>query len=76
MEVKLKEDETTKTAAEDKKKKSGAKDTVEVTRLKKEMKTKIEELDKLKAQTKKVSIIEMFYCSCSARTVHMLHISQ
>jgi predicted RNase H-like nuclease (RuvC/YqgF family) len=77
LEVKLKEDETTKRAAEeDRKKKPGVKDTAEVTKLKKEMKTKTEELDKFKTQAKKVSTIKMLYGSGCARTVHMLHISQ
>jgi hypothetical protein len=76
LEVKLKEDETTKTAAEDRKKKLGVKDTAEVNKLKKELKTKIEELDKFKTQAKKVSTIKMSYCSGSARTVHMAHNSQ
>lgn len=64
LEVKLKEEEATKLAAEeDQKKKPGFKDTAEVTRLKKELKMKTEELSKLQVQAKKVSGITIVYLS-------------
>jgi hypothetical protein len=64
LEVKLKEEEATKLAAEgDKKKKPGLKDTAEVARLKKELKMKTEELFKLQAQGKKVSGVKIMYSS-------------
>jgi hypothetical protein len=62
LEVKLKEEEATKLAAEEyQKKKPGLKGTVEVTRLKKELKMKTEELYKLQAQAKKVSGVKIMY---------------
>jgi hypothetical protein len=64
LEVKLKEEEATKLAAEeDRKKKPGLKDTAEVTRLKKELKMKTEEQYKLQAQAKKVSGVKIMYSS-------------
>lgn len=64
MEVKLKEEEATKLAAEeDQKKKPGLKDTAEVTKLKKELKIKTEELYKLQAQAKKVSGVKIMNSS-------------
>lgn len=68
LEVKLKEEETA--AEEDWKKKPGVKDTAEVTRLKKDLKTKKEELDKFKTQAKKVSAVNIIhYSSGMDRTV-------
>jgi hypothetical protein len=64
LEVKLKEEEATRLAAEeDRKKKPGLKDTTEVARLKKELKMKTEELYKLQAQAKKVSDVKIMYSS-------------
>ena len=57
LEGKLTEAEKSKAAAEELNKKPGVKDTVEVTKLKKEIKTKTDELDKLKTQSKKVKKI-------------------
>lgn len=78
LEVKLKEEETSKTVAEeDRRKKPGVKDTVEVTKLRKEMKMKTEELDKFKAQAKKVStVIMLLLRSGSAWKVHMFIFSR
>lgn len=62
LEVKLKEEEATKLAAEeDQKKKPGLRDTSEVTKLKKELKMKTEELYKLQAQAKKVSGVYVLF---------------
>jgi hypothetical protein len=61
LEVKLKEEGATKLTGDDQKKKLGLKDTIEITRLKKEVKMKTEELDKLKAQSRKVSDIKINY---------------
>jgi hypothetical protein len=62
LEVKLKDEEASRLAGEeDHKKKPGLKDTIEVNKLKKELKMKTEELDKLKVQAKKVSAIRIMY---------------
>jgi hypothetical protein len=62
FELKLKEEEATRLAGEEvQKRKPGLKDTIEATRLKKEVKMKTEELDKLKVQAKKVSVIKTMH---------------
>jgi hypothetical protein len=65
LEVKLKKEEVTKLTDEvDQKKKPGVKDTIEINKLKKEVKMKMEELEKYRTQAKKVSTITVVYCSC------------
>jgi hypothetical protein len=67
----LKKEEAAKVTAEvDQKKKPGIKDTIDVNKLKKEIKTKVEELDKYKTQAKKVSTVTVCIarvCSCQCK---------
>jgi hypothetical protein len=72
LEVKLKKEEAARLTADiDQKKKPGVKDTIEVNKLKKEVKMKVEELDRHKTQAKKVSTVTAGYCWCMIMSVYM-----